>query len=145
MLGKRTRVLHRRFYIIVPTCPLTLNEAVTFARYAIVSLHVSGGGGCPPEPKSTYVRMTAELPLTFPLRSYCLSLYGCYLWSLNSSSINVIEIALNKILRKIWHLHPRSHTGIVHYVSQIPTVSNIGLLAFFQLFCYHHLLLLDLY
>ena len=32
---------------------------------------------------------------TFLLRSYCLSLYGCCLWSLNLSSINVIEIALN--------------------------------------------------
>ena len=62
---------------------------------------------------------------TFLLRSYCLSLYGCCLWSLNSSSINVIEIALNKILSKIWHLHPQSHTGIVHCVSQIPTVSNM--------------------
>ena len=59
------------------------------------------------------------------IRSYCLSLYGCCLWSLNSSSINVIEIALNKILRKIWHLHPRSHTGIVLCVSQIPIVSNM--------------------
>ena len=61
----------------------------------------------------------------FLLRSYCLSLYGCCLWSLNSSSINVIEIALNKIIRKIWHLHLRSHTGIVHCVSHIPTVSNM--------------------
>ena len=26
VLGERTRVLHRRFYIIVATCPLTLNE-----------------------------------------------------------------------------------------------------------------------
>ena len=58
-----------------------------------------------------------------------MSLYGCCLWSLNSSSINVIEIALNKILRKIWHLHLRSHiyilVYIVHYVSHIPTVSNM--------------------
>ena len=52
-------------------------------------------------------------------------LYDCCLLSLNSSSINVIEIALNKILRKIWHLHPRSHTGIVRCVPQIPSVSNM--------------------
>ena len=62
---------------------------------------------------------------TFLFRSYCLSLYGCCLRSLNSSSINAIEIALNKILRTIWHLHLRSHIGIVHCVSQIPTVSNM--------------------
>ena len=38
-----------------------------------------------------------------------------------------MAIALNTILvyRKIWHLHRRSHTGIVHCVSQIPTVSNM--------------------
>ena len=62
---------------------------------------------------------------TFLFRSYCLCLYGCCLWSLNSSSINVIEIALNQILRKIWHLHPRDHTGIVHCVSQISSVSSL--------------------
>ena len=61
----------------------------------------------------------------FLLRSYCLSLYGCCLWSLNLLSINVIEIALNKILSKIWHIHPLSHTGIVHCLSQIPSVSNM--------------------
>ena len=83
---------------------------------------------------------------TFLLRNYCLSLYGCCLCSLNSSSINVIEIALNKILRE--NLSSHSHTGIVHCVSQIPSVSNIyiiGLLAFFQKLCCHHLVLLDLF
>ena len=62
---------------------------------------------------------------TFLLQSYCLSLYGCCLWSLNSPSINLIEIALNKILRKIWHLPPRSHTAIVHCVAQVDTISNL--------------------
>ena len=52
-------------------------------------------------------------------------MHGCCLWSLNSSSINVIEIELNKRLRKFWHLHHRSHIGIVHCVSQIPSVSNM--------------------
>ena len=62
---------------------------------------------------------------TFLLQSYCLSLYGCCLWSLNSPSINLIEIALNKILRKIWHLPPCSHTAIVHCVAQVDTISNL--------------------
>ena len=39
-----------------------------------------------------------------------------------------------------------SHVGIVHCVLQIATVSNIiGVLAFFQQLCYHHLLLFDLF
>ena len=62
---------------------------------------------------------------TFLLQNYCLSLYGCCLWSLNSPSISLIEIALNKILRKIWHLPPRSHTVIVHCVAQVDTISNL--------------------
>lgn len=41
---------------------------------------------------------------TFLLQSYCLSLYGSCLWLLNAPSINLIKIALNKVLRKIWHL-----------------------------------------
>ena len=62
---------------------------------------------------------------TFLLKFYCLSLYGCCLWSLNAPSIKTIEIALNKILHKIWHLPLRTHTGIVHCVAQIHTISNI--------------------
>ena len=57
--------------------------------------------------------------------SYCLYLYGCCLWSLNGPSISLIEIALNKILRKIWHLPPRSHTAIVYCVAQVDTISNL--------------------
>ena len=46
---------------------------------------------------------------TFLIQSFCLSLYGGILWKLNTSGINRLEVALNKILRKIWHLPPRSH------------------------------------
>ena len=59
---------------------------------------------------------------TFLFQCYCLSLYGCYLWSLNCS---LIETALNKILRKIWHLPPRSNTAIVHCVARVSTISNL--------------------
>ena len=47
---------------------------------------------------------------TFLIQSFCLSLYGGILWKLR---INRLEVALNKILRKIWHLPPRSHSSIV--------------------------------
>ena len=52
-------------------------------------------------------------------KSYCLSLYGCSLWSLSSTSIKICEIALNKLLRKLWHLPFNSHTAIVHCVAHI--------------------------
>ena len=51
--------------------------------------------------------------------------YGITLWSLSSPSIRLIEVALNKVLRKVWNLSNMSHTGIVHSIAQIPTISNI--------------------
>ena len=62
---------------------------------------------------------------TFLIQSFCLSLYGGILWKLNTSGINRLEVALNKILRKIWHLPPRSHSSIVHIVAQVNTVKNL--------------------
>ena len=62
---------------------------------------------------------------TFLLQSYCLALYGCCLWSLNAPSIHLIEVALNKALRKIWHLPPWSRTAVVHCVAQVPSISTL--------------------
>ena len=59
------------------------------------------------------------------IKSYCLSLYGATLWSRTSPSLRLIEVAVNKILRKTWNLSYRSHTGVTHYIARIPTVSNI--------------------
>ena len=56
------------------------------------------------------------------IKTYCLSLYGCALWSLSSPSIRIAEIALNKILRKVWNLPRLSHSSVVHCTSQIPSV-----------------------
>ena len=63
---------------------------------------------------------------SFLIQTYChLSLYGCVLWNLSSTNIKVIEVALNKILRKVWTLPPYSHTAIDHCVAGIPTISDI--------------------
>ena len=62
---------------------------------------------------------------SYLLKSYCLSLYGCVLWSLNSPTLKTIEVTLNKILRKVWYLPRESHTSVVHCVAQIPTISNL--------------------
>ena len=61
----------------------------------------------------------------FLFKSYCLSLYDATLLSLSSPSIRLIEVALNKLLQKVWNLSFKSHTGSVHCVAQIPTISNI--------------------
>ena len=59
----------------------------------------------------------------YPVKCYCLSLYGCTLWSLPTSSVKIIEVSLNKILRKVWNLPRNSHTGILHCVAQVHTIS----------------------
>ena len=58
-------------------------------------------------------------------QSYCLSLYGSSIWSLSSSSLHNLEIAFNKILRQIWRLPNRSHTGIVHLVAKLDSLFNV--------------------
>ena len=62
---------------------------------------------------------------TFLIKMYCLSLYGCHTWSLSSKCLFHIQVAMNKILRKVWNLPHRSHTSIVHCTADIPAICNI--------------------
>ena len=39
--------------------------------------------------------------------------------------MKIIEVSLNKILRKVWNLPRNSHTGILHCVAQVHTISNL--------------------
>ena len=55
--------------------------------------------------------------ICYLIKSYFLSSYGFALWSLASPSIKIIEIFLNKILRKVWNLPRISHTRIVYYIA----------------------------
>ena len=68
------------------------------------------------------------------IKSYCLSLYGSALWSLGSPSIKIIEISLNKILRKVWNLPRMSYTRIVHCIAGIPSISHLVYSRFCSLF-----------
>ena len=63
--------------------------------------------------------------LTFLLRSFCLSLYGCALWHLVSKAITGIEVAFNKVLRWIWNLPFNSHTRIVHCTARLFSIFNL--------------------
>ena len=62
---------------------------------------------------------------TFLIKMYCLSLYGCHTWSLSSKCLFQIQVAMNKILHKVWNLPHRSHTSIVHCTADIPAICNI--------------------
>ena len=50
--------------------------------------------------------------LTFLFKAYCFSLYGCTLWSLSSRALSHLQVAINNVLRRIWHLPPYSHSYI---------------------------------
>ena len=63
--------------------------------------------------------------LTFLLCSFCLSLYGCALWRLDSKAITNIEVAFNKVLRWIWNLPFNSHTRIVHCTARLFSIFNL--------------------
>ena len=58
--------------------------------------------------------------------SYCLSLYGSVLWNFgrSKSSLNRLQITVNTILRRIWHLPCRCHTSILHLVSGTDSIIN---------------------
>ena len=73
---------------------------------------------------ATFPRVGPHI-LTRLFQSYCLSLYGSGLWSLSSTTLQNIEVAFNKILRRIWSLSPRSHFRIVHLVSNLHSLFNV--------------------
>ena len=39
--------------------------------------------------------------------------------------MRIIEVVLNKILRKVWNLPRNSHVAVVHCVALVPTVCNL--------------------
>ena len=63
--------------------------------------------------------------LTYLFKSYCLSLYGCVLWSLSSHALKHLQVSINKILRRIWHRPSNSHMSIVLKTSKISFFHNM--------------------
>ena len=61
----------------------------------------------------------------FLVKLYCLALYGCCLWHLGSKSLYSLQTALNKIMRKVWHLPSRCHVPIVHCVAKTTNILRI--------------------
>ena len=57
-------------------------------------------------------------------RSFCLSLYGCALWSSSATQIHSLEVTFNNILRKIWSLPQNCQTSILHVVAGLHTLRN---------------------
>ena len=72
--------------------------------------------------------------LSYLLRCYCMSFYGCAIWDLSSPSIKSLDVCMNKVLRRIWSLPYNSHTGILHVVSKCCSVYNVCYNRFCKLF-----------
>ena len=62
---------------------------------------------------------------TYLFRMFCLPLYGAALWRLSSESLRSIEIAFNKLLRRVWRLPHNSHTRIVHCTAGLESLNNV--------------------
>jgi hypothetical protein len=62
----------------------------------------------------------AKLDILVKLRlfkSYCSSLYGCELWSLNDAAVEDFCIAWRKALRRICNLHYKAHSYLLPIIS----------------------------
>lgn len=59
-------------------------------------------------------------------QSYCFSLYGSALWNLSCREIRTLEVAFNRVLRRIsWSLPAHSHTTIIHCTAKMQSIFNI--------------------
>ena len=72
--------------------------------------------------------------LSYLLRCYCMSFYGCAVWDLTSPSIKSLDVCMNKVLRRIWSLPYNSHSGILHVVSNCCSVYSVCYNRFCKLF-----------
>ena len=63
--------------------------------------------------KANYILLAVDpFVKSFLIKSFCLSLYGCCLWTLSSPDIHTLVVSLNHILRKVWCLPRNSHSAI---------------------------------
>ena len=72
--------------------------------------------------------LSATDVLTKPklFQSYFLSLYGSALWNLSCREIRTLEVAFNRVLRRIsWSLLAHSHTAIVNCTAKMQNFFNI--------------------
>ena len=68
------------------------------------------------------------------MKSFCLSLYGCNIWSLSSPDLNILQVAVNHLLRRIWRLPRQSHSAICHCLSLVPAITNHIMKRFLSLY-----------
>ena len=59
---------------------------------------------------------------------------GCVHWKISNKQIKALQITLNNILKKVWRLPRRCHTGILHCIANLESLYNIILSQFSKIF-----------
>ena len=54
-----------------------------------------------------------------------ITLFGSVLWRLDCRKIKTLDVTFNNLLRRIWKLPRRCHTGILHCIARTDGVYNI--------------------
>ena len=49
--------------------------------------------------------------------TFCMHMYDCELWNLNSSDVQKFYIAWRKVKRRIWKLPSTTHNSIIHNIT----------------------------
>ena len=66
-------------------------------------------------------------------KSYCMSLYGCQLWDLESRHIDLFYVAWRKCVRRVLNINNRTHCSLLpHICSDVPI--NVQLINRFNKF-----------
>ena len=71
---------------------------------------------------------------SFLVKSFGLSLHGCNIWSLSSPDLNILQVAVNHLLRRIWRLPRQSHSAICHCLSLVTAITNQAMRTFFSFY-----------
>ena len=71
-----------------------------------------------PSVKSFLVKISVWLPI----------------WSLSSPDLNILQVAVNYLLRRIWRLLCQSHSAICHCLSVVPAIINQVMKRFLSLY-----------
>ena len=73
--------------------------------------------------------------LSYLLRCFCMSYYGCVLWNLSNPSIKCLDVCMNNILRRVWSLPFNCHTSILHVISGCHSIYNTCYKRFYKMLC----------
>ena len=59
------------------------------------------------------------------LQSFCMSFYGAALWKLACPELHSLEVAFNKVLRRIWILPYCSHGALTRKTASLQSIYNL--------------------